>query len=106
MTVLSSISIVHYASLSTMVFMVAVVGVFVNRKNLIALLMCLELMLLAVVINFVSFGAYWGDLFGQVFALFVLTVAAAEVAIGLAIIIAWFRLKGSIAVQEISDLKG
>jgi len=83
-----------------------VFGIFLNRKNVIIILMSIELMLLAVNINFVAFSAYLGDLMGQVFALFVLTVAAAEAAIGLAILVVYFRNRGTIAVEDINLMKG
>ena len=87
-------------------FSIGIIGLFLNRKNVITILMCIELMLLAVNINFVAFSAHLGDLTGQVFTLFILTVAAAEAAIGLAILVVFFRNKGSIAVEDISSMKG
>ena len=96
----------HYLVLAALLFTIGVFGIFLNRKNVIVILMSIELMLLAVNINFVSFSSYMGDLAGQVFALFVLTVAAAESAIGLAILVVFFRNRGSIAVEDISSLKG
>lgn len=101
-----NIGLAHYLTLAAMLFTLGVFGIFLNRKNVIVILMCIELMLLAVNINFVAFSAYLGDLVGQVFALFVLTVAAAEAAIGLAILVVFFRTKGSIAVEDISSMKG
>ena len=89
-----------------MLFALAVVGIFLNRKNLIVLLMAIELMLLAVNINFVAFSRYLGDMHGQVFVFFILTVAAAESAIGLAILVLLFRNKNSIDVQDLNTLKG
>jgi NADH-quinone oxidoreductase subunit K len=100
------IGLTHYLMLSSILFVVGVFGIFLNRKNVIVILMSIELMLLAVNINFVAFSAYLGDLAGQVFTMFVLTVAAAEAAIGLAILVTFFRNKGSIAVEDLSKLKG
>jgi NADH-quinone oxidoreductase subunit K len=96
----------HFLGLSAALFVLGVVGIFLNRKNVIVLLMAVELILLAVNINFVAFSAYHGDLTGQVFALFVLAVAAAEAAIGLAILVVYFRNRGSIAVDDVNQLKG
>ena len=96
----------HYLSLGAMLFALAVVGIFLNRKNLIVLLMAIELMLLAVNMNFVAFSHYLGDMHGQVFVFFILTVAAAESAIGLAILVLLFRNKNSIDVQDLNSLKG
>ena len=101
-----SIGIEHYLVLASALFTLGVFGIFLNRKNVIVILMCIELMLLAVNINFVAFSAFLGDLTGQVFTMFILTVAAAEAAIGLAILVVFFRTKGSIAVEDISELKG
>lgn len=100
------IGLAHYLSLAAMLFTLGVFGIFLNRKNVIVILMCIELMLLAVNINFVAFSAELGDMVGQVFTLFILTVAAAEAAIGLAILVVLFRTKGSIAVEDISSMKG
>lgn len=100
------IGLTHYLSLAAMLFTLGVFGIFLNRKNVIIILMCIELMLLAVNINFVAFSSFLNDLSGQVFTMFILTVAAAEAAIGLAILVVFFRNKGSIAVEEISQLKG
>lgn len=100
------IGLEHYLSLAALLFTLGVFGIFLNRKNMIVILMCIELMLLAVNINFVAFSAHLGDLVGQVFSLFILTVAAAEAAIGLAILVVFFRLRGSIAVEDISSMKG
>ncbi len=100
------IGLAHYLSLGAALFTVGVFGIFLNRKNVIVILMCIELMLLAVDINFVAFSAYLGDLTGQIFSMFVLTVAAAEAAIGLAILVAFFRVRGSIDVEDISSMKG
>jgi len=101
-----SITLGHYLSIGAMLFALAVVGIFLNRKNLIVLLMAIELMLLAVNINFVAFSHYLGDMHGQVFVFFILTVAAAESAIGLAILVLLFRNKNSIDVQDLNSLKG
>lgn len=95
-----------YLTLAAIMFVISVVGIFINRKNVIVLLMCIELMLLAVNINFVAFSHFLGDSAGQVFVFFILTVAAAEAAIGLAILIVLFRSKGTINVSELDDLKG
>jgi NADH-quinone oxidoreductase subunit K len=96
----------HYLSLGAVLFALAVIGIFLNRKNLIVLLMAIELMLLAVNMNFVAFAHYLGDMRGQVFVFFILTVAAAESAIGLAILVLLFRNKNSINVDELNSLKG
>jgi NADH-quinone oxidoreductase subunit K len=96
----------HFLSLGAMLFALAVVGIFLNRKNLIVLLMAIELMLLAVNINFVAFSYYLGDMHGQVFVFFILTVAAAEAAIGLAILVLLFRNKSSINAEDLNTLKG
>jgi NADH-quinone oxidoreductase subunit K len=96
----------HYLSLGAMLFALAVIGIFLNRKNLIVLLMAIELMLLAVNMNFVAFSHYLGEMHGQVFVFFILTVAAAESAIGLAILVLLFRNKNSINVDELNSLKG
>lgn len=100
------IGLIHYLMLATILFVIGVFGIFLNRKNVIVILMSIELMLLAVNINFVAFSAFLNDLGGQVFTMFVLTVAAAEAAIGLAILVTFFRNKGSIAVEDLSKLKG
>jgi NADH-quinone oxidoreductase subunit K len=96
----------HYLTVAAILFALGICGVFLNRKNVIVILMSVELMLLAVNINFVAFSAELGDLVGQVFAMFVLTVAAAEIAIGLAIVVVFFRNRGSIAVEDINVMKG
>ncbi|MEC9368836.1 MAG: NADH-quinone oxidoreductase subunit NuoK [Pseudomonadota bacterium] len=96
----------HYLTLAAILFTLGVFGIFLNRKNVIVILMSVELMLLAVNINFVAFSAHLGDLVGQVFALLILTVAAAEAAIGLAIVVVYFRNRGSIAVEDINLMKG
>src|SRR4051794_6168664 len=100
------IPISHFMILSSLVFAVSVVGIFLNRKNLIVLLMAIELMLLAVNMNFVAFSHYLGDMAGQVFVFFILTVAAAESAIGLAILVVLFRNRSNINVDELDALKG
>lgn len=100
------IGLEHYLILAATLFTMGVFGIFLNRKNVIIILMCVELMLLAVNINFVAFSSFLGDLTGQVFTLFILTVAAAEAAIGLAILVIFFRNKGSIAVEDISSMRG
>ena len=96
----------HFLAVAAVLFTLGVVGIFLNRKNVIVILMSVELMLLAVNINLVAFSAHLGDLVGQVFALMVLTVAAAEAAIGLAILVVYFRNRGSIAVEDINLMKG
>jgi NADH-quinone oxidoreductase subunit K len=96
----------HYLVLGALLFAIAVVGIFLNRKNLIVLLMAIELMLLAVNMNFIAFSHFWGDISGQVFVFFILTVAAAESAIGLAILVALFRNLRSINVDDLGSLKG
>ena len=103
---MTEIGLGHYLSLGAIVFFLGVVGIFLNRKNVIVILMSKELILLAVNINLVSFSVYLDDLVGQVFTLFILTVAAAEAAIGLAIIVVYFRNAGTIRVEEIDKLKG
>ena len=100
------IGLQHYLTISAMLFVLSIAGIILNRRNLILLLMCIELMLLAVNFNFIAFSRYLGDETGQVFVFFVLTVAAAEAAIGLAILIVLFRNRHSINVEEISTLKG
>jgi len=96
----------HYLTLSAIVFTIGIVGIFINRKNIIIILMSIELILLSVNINLVSFSIYLQDLVGQIFTIFVLTVAAAETAIGLAIIVIYYKNKGSIDVDKVSTLKG
>ncbi len=103
---LMPIGIFHYLILAVIIFTIGVCGMFLNRKNVITILMSIELMLLAVNINFVTFSSYLGDITGQVFTMFVLTVSAAEAAIGLAILVVYFRNRGSIAVDDISSMKG
>ena len=96
----------HYLTLSAIIFTLGIVGVFMNRKNIIIILMSIELILLSVNINLVSFSIYLQNLTGQIFTMFILTVAAAEAAIGLAIIVIYYKNKGSISVEDISSLKG
>jgi NADH-quinone oxidoreductase subunit K len=100
------IGLAHYLTVAAILFTLGIFGIFLNRKNVIIILMSIELMLLAVNINFVAFSAELGDLVGQVFAMFVLTVAAAEAAIGLAILVVYFRNRGTIEVEEINVMKG
>jgi len=100
------IGISHYLSVSAMLFTIGMLGIFLNKKNIIIILMSVEIILLSVNLNFVAFSHALGDLMGQVFALFVLTVAAAEAAIGLAILVVFFRNRGSIAVEDVNVMKG
>ena len=100
------ISLGHFLALGAVLFCIAVAGIFINRKNVIVLLMCIELMLLSVNINFVAFSRFLGDVSGQIFVFFILTVAAAEAAIGLAILVTLFRNKRTINVAELDSLKG
>jgi len=100
------IGVEHYLTVAAALFVIGVFGLFLNRKNVIIMLMSVELMLLAVNINFVAFSAFLGDLVGQVFTLFVLTVAAAEAAIGLAILVCFFRVRGTIDVEDVNVMKG
>jgi NADH-quinone oxidoreductase subunit K len=101
-----TIGLEHYLTVAAALFVVGIFGLFLNRKNVIIMLMSIELMLLAVNINFVAFSAFLGDLVGQVFTLFVLTVAAAEAAIGLAILVCFFRNRGTIDVADVNMMKG
>jgi NADH-quinone oxidoreductase subunit K len=96
----------HYLAVSATLFTLGVLGIFINRKNVIVILMSVELILLAVNLNFVAFSSFMNDIVGQVFALLVLTVAAAEAAIGLAILVVYFRNRGTIAVEDINMMKG
>jgi NADH-quinone oxidoreductase subunit K len=96
----------QYLTVAALLFTIGVFGIFLNRKNVIVILMSIELILLAVNINFVAFSAYLHDLVGQVMAMFILTVAAAEAAIGLAILVVYFRNRGSIAVEDVNVMKG
>ena len=100
------IGIEHYVVVSSILFVLGVLGIFINRRNVILMLMAIELILLAVNINLVAFSAFLGDLTGQVMAMFVLTVAAAEAAIGLAILVIFFRRRGSIAVDQANRMRG
>ena len=100
------IGISHYLSVSAILFSIGMLGIFLNRKNILIILMSIEIILLSVNLNFVAFSNHLGDLIGQIFALLVLTVAAAEAAIGLAILVVFFRNKGSIAVEDVSAMKG
>jgi NADH-quinone oxidoreductase subunit K len=101
-----AIPLAHYLTVAAILFTLGIFGIFLNRKNVIIILMSIELMLLAINLNFVAFSAYLGDLAGQVFAMFVLTVAAAEAAIGLAILVVYFRNRGSIEVEDINLMRG
>ena len=100
------IALPHYLSVSAILFVFGVFGIFINRKNVITILMSVELILLSVNINMVAFSAFTGTISGQIFSLFILTVAAAEAAIGLAILVIYFRNRGSIAVEDINVMKG
>ena len=100
------IGLAHYLLLGGIVFSIAVAGMFLNRRNVIVLLMCIELMLLAVNINFIAFSAFLNDLAGQVFVFFILTVAAAEAAIGLALLVVLFRNRASINVEDMDEMRG
>ncbi|MEK9794591.1 MAG: NADH-quinone oxidoreductase subunit NuoK [Hyphomicrobiales bacterium] len=100
------IALNHYLVLAAILFVIGIFGVFLNKKNIIIILMSIELMLLAVNINFVAFSSYLNDIMGQIFSLLILTVAAAEAAIGLAILVIYFRNKGSISVDDINEMKG
>jgi NADH-quinone oxidoreductase subunit K len=101
-----TIGLSQYLVVAAVLFTIGVLGIFLNRRNIIIILMSVELILLAVNLNFVAFSAYLGDMVGQVFALFVLTVAAAEAAIGLAILVVYFRNRGTIAVEDVNLMKG
>ncbi|MGD9921056.1 MAG: NADH-quinone oxidoreductase subunit NuoK [Pseudorhodoplanes sp.] len=96
----------HYLSVAAILFTLGIFGIFLNRKNIIIILMSIELILLSVNINFVAFSSFMGDIAGQIFALLILTVAAAEAAIGLAILVVYFRNRGSIAVEDVNLMKG
>ena len=100
------IGLTHYLIVAAILFTIGVLGIFLNRRNIILMLMAIELILLAVNINLVAFSAFLGDLVGQVFAMFVLTVAASEAAIGLAILVIFFRRQGTIAVDDASRMRG
>ena len=101
-----TIGLEHYLTVAAALFVIGIFGIFLNRKNVIIILMSLELMLLSVNINMVAFSAYLGDLTGQVFTLFILTVAAAEAAIGLAILVCYFRNRGTVDVEDVANMKG
>ena len=103
---MTEVGLGHYLTLGAIIFTIGVVGIFLNRKNIIVILMSIELILLAVNINFVSFSIFLNDLTGQIFTLFILTVAAAEAAIGLAIIVVFYRNSSTIDVEKIDNLKG
>lgn len=103
---LTAPTLAHYLVLGAILFAISMAGIFLNRKNVIVILMSVELMLLAVNINFVAFSHFNADLVGQIFTLFILTVAAAEAAIGLAIIVVYYRNRGSIAVEDINQMRG
>ena len=103
---MTEIGLGHYLTLGAIIFSIGIIGIFLNRKNIIVILMSIELILLAVNINLVAFSIYSNDITGQIFTFFILTVAAAEAAIGLAIIVSYYRSKGSINVQDINEMKG
>ena len=96
----------HYLAVSAILFVMGVLGIFINRQNIIIILMAIELILLSVNLNLVAFSAYLHDLVGQIFAMFVLTVAAGEASIGLAILVIYFRSRGSISVEDVNQMKG
>ena len=100
------IGVEHYVVVSSILFVLGVLGIFLNRKNVIIILMAIELILLSVYLNLVAFSSFLGDLTGQIFAMFVLTVAAGEAAIGLAILVIYFRRRGTIAVDDVNRMKG
>ncbi len=106
MTGLLEVGLSHYLTVAAILFTLGIFGIFINRKNIIIILMSVELMLLAVNINLIAFSTELNDLTGQIFAMFVLTVAAAEAAIGLAILVAYFRNRGSIEVEDVNLMKG
>ena len=101
-----AIGLTHYLTVAAILFTIGVLGIFLNRKNIIVILMSIELILLSVNVNLVAFSAQLGDLAGQIFALLILTVAAAEAAIGLAILVIFYRNRGTIAVEDVNSLKG
>jgi NADH-quinone oxidoreductase subunit K len=103
---MAAIGLGHYLTVAAALFTIGILGIFINRKNIIVILMSIELILLSVNINLVAFSSFLGDMTGQVFALIVLTVAAAEAAIGLAILVVYFRNRGSIAVEDVNIMKG
>lgn len=100
------IGLAHYLTVAAILFTLGVFGIFANKKNIVVVMMCIELMLLSVSINMVAFSAYLQDMVGQVFTMFILTVAAAEAGIGLAIVVVFFRNRGTIEVEDINSLKG
>ncbi len=100
------IGLEHYLGVAAALFVIGIFGIFVNRKNVIVIMMSIELILLSVNVNFITFSAFLGDMVGQIFTLFVLTVAAAEAAIGLAILVVFFRNRGSIEVEDVNVMKG
>ena len=103
---MTEIGLGHYLTLGAVIFSIGIIGIFLNRKNIIVILMSIELILLAVNINLVSFSIYLQDITGQIFTMLILTVAAAEAAIGLAIIVSYYRNRGSVRVEEINEMKG
>ncbi|MBN8522966.1 MAG: NADH-quinone oxidoreductase subunit NuoK [Rickettsiales bacterium] len=103
---ISNISLEHYLILAAFIFSIGVTGLFMNRKSVITILMAIELMLLAVNINFVAFSVYLQDVVGQVFSIIILSIAAAEISIGLAILVLYFRNRGSIEIEDINQMKG
>ena len=103
---MTEIGLGHYLTLGAVIFSIGIIGIFLNRKNIIVILMSIELILLAVNINLVSFSIYLEDITGQIFTMLILTVAAAEAAIGLAIIVSYYRNRGSVRVEEINEMKG
>ena len=103
---ISNISLEHYLILAALIFSIGVTGLFMNRKSVITILMAIELMLLAVNINFVAFSVYLQDIVGQVFSLIILSIAAAEISIGLAILVLYFRNRGSIEIEDVNQMKG
>ena len=106
MELITNITIVHYLIVSSAMFLIGICGLFLNKKNVISILMSIELILLSVNINLVAFSSYFQDLTGQIFSLFILTVAAAEAAIGLAIIVVYYRNHGSIEIEDINQMRG
>lgn len=104
--IINDVSLIHYIVVSSALFVIAVCGIMINRKSIISILMSIELMLLAVNINFVAFSVYLQDLLGQVFVIFILTIAAAEAAIGLAILVAFFRNLGNIDINNMNQMRG
>ena len=103
---MNNVTLEHYLILSATIFIIGITGLFMNRKNVIAILMSIELMLLSVNINFIAFSVYLSELSGQIFSLIILTIAAAETSIGLAILVVYFRNKGSIEIGDINQMKG